>query len=303
MAKKNLKEMIKDAKKSGTIFYKFLLLIMIKMGFSNDELFPVQLRYKVYCKLRKKYAKFIKYNQCEDKKEINKTIWVMWLQGIDNAPLLVQRCYQSIIEKTKGWNVILVTKQNMNEYCNIPEYIIKKWEKNIISNTHMSDIIRNDILIKNGGLWIDSTVLLTDNIPDFITELDLFTFKHEYRYDKAVVFESWFIYSKKENPMLQETQKLLYKYWEKNNKLCEYFLFHLFFTLVAETYIKEWKCVPYFTDITPHNLYHEIFNKFSNNRYTQIKEQSFVHKLSYKLDIPEDITDTYYDKILKGDLD
>lgn len=36
----------------------------------------------------------------------------------------------------------------------------------------MSDIIRNDILIKNGGLWIDSTVLLTDNIPDFITELD-----------------------------------------------------------------------------------------------------------------------------------
>lgn len=79
----------------------------------------------------------------------------------------------------------------------------------------MSDIIRNDILIKNGGLWIDSTVLLTDNIPDFITELDFFTFKHEYRYDKAVVFESWFIYSKKENPMLQETQKLLYKYWEK----------------------------------------------------------------------------------------
>lgn len=43
--------------------------------------------------------------------------------------------------------------------------------KNIISNTHMSDIIRNDILIKNGGLWIDSTVLLTDNIPDLSLNL------------------------------------------------------------------------------------------------------------------------------------
>ena len=50
-----------------------------------------------------------------NKKE-NKTVWICWLQGMENAPKLVKKCYQSICNTFKEYNVIVITENNYKEY-------------------------------------------------------------------------------------------------------------------------------------------------------------------------------------------
>ncbi len=50
---------------------------------------------------------------------------------------------------------------------NIPNSIVSKWKSNVISDTHFSDIIRTELLIKYGGTWIDSTVYVNNKCEWF----------------------------------------------------------------------------------------------------------------------------------------
>jgi hypothetical protein len=38
---------------------------------------------------------------------------------------------------------------------------LEKYQKKIIDNTHFSDLLRLELLIKYGGTWIDASVLVT----------------------------------------------------------------------------------------------------------------------------------------------
>jgi len=173
--------------------------------------------------------------------------------------------------------------------------------RGIISNIHMSDIIRIELLINHGGVWVDSTCFFTDDIPSWIFKEQFFSFKSEGRYDRSIVFESWFIYSKPQNPLLLSTRKMLYEYWSSNNYLCDYFLLHIFFTIASEKHKKLWDNIPFYTDLTPHLLAMNLFKKYDNKKIMYIKKQSFVHKLNYK-NSSNEISGTFYEKIIKGEL-
>lgn len=45
-------------------------------------------------------------------------------------------------------------------------------EKGIITNTHFSDLLRIELLINHGGLWLDATTYLTGTLPNYISEND-----------------------------------------------------------------------------------------------------------------------------------
>lgn len=53
----------------------------------------------------------------------------------------------------------------MNNYIKIPDIIQDRVESKKISMAQYSDIIRMCLLAEYGGLWIDSTVLVTQLIP------------------------------------------------------------------------------------------------------------------------------------------
>lgn len=57
---------------------------------------------KVNQRLKRKYAAFINNLGIEDlPKESSKKVWVCWWQGMETAPALVQKCFESI-EKYLG---------------------------------------------------------------------------------------------------------------------------------------------------------------------------------------------------------
>ena len=97
----------------------------------------------------------------EKKSENNGNIWIFWWQGYDTAPLLVKKCIDSIIKNAGNHPVILITKENWKNYADIPDYIIEKVEKGIITLTHFSDILRMSLVSEHGGLWLDATIFVS----------------------------------------------------------------------------------------------------------------------------------------------
>ena len=170
-----------------------------------------------YYFIKNTFNKFINqlpyYNHSH--KYSNKIFWC-WFQGKEDIPKLYQTCLNSIKNNIKGYEIIIISEDNMNLYVHFPSYIIKKFKNNIISKTHLSDLLRLELLIKYGGTWIDASVLITKYNETFFNK-DLFFFQDFY--NKNIVGSSWFISSEKDSPILKTTLDLLYEYWRKNNIL------------------------------------------------------------------------------------
>ena len=264
------------------------------------------LAYREYCykKLKRKYRKLLKREDYTLEKKSD-YVWICWFQGMDNAPELVKSCYDSVKKYMKNKKIIIITEKNYKEYISFPEYIEKKYMKGIIPRAHFSDLLRLELLTKYGGIWVDATVYLTgspsilenDNVP-------LFVFKNitlNRRAGLAVVASSWLIMADKNEPILNLTKKLSYRYWQDNNMLINYNVFHILFTLATEVYNDEWFNVPTFSNIPPHILQFELLEKYNNRRYEEIKKMSNIHKLNHRIKT-DDKSSNYYHILNIGDV-
>lgn len=295
----SIKNKITNLIKSKTLFYELFAIVLGLLGFGNKYMCGINSMYKTYTVIKRKYKKYIgrenstKYN-CENMQD---TIWFCWLQGLDSAPELIKNCYDSINYHKSDMNLILITKDNFKEYTNLPNFIIEKWESGKIPPAHFSDLIRVNILLRFGGLWLDATTYLTGSIPDYITNSDFFVYQNGFFNKEMINLGSWLIYSKPNNILLNETQRLLYIYWEKNNRLKHYFLLHMFFRMVTDKYPEEWQKVPYYNQIDQHIFQQEFLKTYNDRRFNQIKNISPIHKLTHKFKKENIEPNSYYSKL------
>ena len=249
-------------------------------------------------------------------------IWQLWLQGEENAPPIVKKCLNSIKTNHPEMKNIVLNKDTIKQYLDIPKCIEKKYKQGIISNTHFSDYIRTCLLYKYGGIWIDSTVLLTDKIPENILKQNFFVFKNPLWYSSKIVpseelfkvflsmdrnaglfGSSWFIIAKKNNPILKLQKQLLENYWAKENKNIHYFFFHF---LLTKSLIKNPICKKIYEDMyslsnkEPHILQNALDLKYNENLFNEIKKLSFIHKLTYKKETIE--KNSFFDYLLNEDI-
>ncbi len=248
----------------------------------------IENQYRVYEKLFNKYKNLINEFENTEKQEGSNYVWICWFQGIEKAPDLIKACVNSIKRNMPNKNIVILTNENINDYVQLPDYIIEKYNKGIIPKVHFSDIIRIELLCKYGGLWLDSTVLCTSpNIPKYIFEIPLFVYKSFdlFRTDELpTVASSWLIAAKTNNPILLLTKELLFDYWKREDELLDYFMFHLFFAMATRKYKAEWDAIPAFNNHTPHTLMFELGKQYSVERWEQIKEMSVFHKLERHTD-------------------
>ena len=282
-----------------------------KLGLSRKSLEIVRLAVdnRIYCKLKKKYKGFIsEYQQKEDTKNILHEhvdiVWVCWFQGMEHAPKMVQYCFESLKSNLHDKRIILITEDNYKEYVQFPTYILEKYEKGCFSKTHLSDLLRLELLIKYGGTWIDATVWCSSPIyPDYLFDSDLFMFQNlKPGLDgQCTAVSSWFITSCSNNQMLMLERALLYEYWKENTKLVHYYLFHMFFQMVIEAYPDEWNKVVPFSNATPHILLLRLFEEYDETIANAVKEMTSFHKLTYKFEESDTtIKNTFY-QVLFGE--
>lgn len=297
--------------KAGVLPYMFAQVLLTGNSKTALELVRNGIQLKIKQKLWKRYINVLRVfdaNYSRDKYPMKKSnkVWVCWMQGMELAPDLVQRCYRSLKENLKDKEVVLLTEDNLDQYVKIPDFILDKLHKGIITRTHFSDILRVELLIQNGGTWIDATVFCSGgDIPKYMMEDEFFIFqKLKPGSDGSTInMSSWFMTAWSNQKFLLATRELLYAYWRKNNRLIDYFLLHLFMMLVKDYYSDEWKHIFPYPNSLPHVLLLRMFEPYNEDLWNNLKTICPFHKLSYKRSKEEFARKgTYYKSILENQI-
>lgn len=302
-------KLLKQYWKGGAFFTAVSQLLILGKSKTALEILRNSASLKIKQKLERKYEN--KIIQIEDKYEEQKRdkerdskrkVWVCWFQGIENAPEIVKKCYESLKENIIDREIILITGKNYKNYVTFPKEIQEKINKGIIKGAHLSDLLRLELLVNYGGTWIDATVFCSGrNIPKYMLDSDLFLFQclKPGKDGQSSIISNWFITSKSNHKLIFTVRELLYDYWKNNNEVCDYFIFHDFFQILIDRYPEEWEKVIPFSNSTEHILLLRLFEEYNEEVWNAIKSQTPFHKLTYKFS-EEDRkkVNTYYSKIL-----
>ena len=298
-------DLLKQYWRNGVLGSAFSQFILLGKSRTALEILRLVTTLKTKQHLAKKYGNVLKLFNAKWQENLphckRKTVWIFWWQGEEAMPPLVRKCYESVKENLKNWEIVLLSEKNYQQYADFPIYILEKLQ-NGITLTHFSDLLRLELLIKHGGLWLDATVLCTSsNIPLSILNSDLFMFRPQKpgADGKAITMSSWLMWASTNNRVLMATQAMLYKYWQKHDSLCDYFLLHHFISIIMDFYVEDAKLIPPFCNSVPHILQLHLFDQYDETYWHDLKQMTCFHKLSYKLEKEKmEKNGTYFDIII-----
>ena len=234
------------------------------------------------------------------------TIWILWLQGMEHAPRLVQKCYESVCRnKPDDFEVVLLTEENLNEYIQLPEFIWKKHREGKITTPHLSDLIRIELLCTYGGCWMDATVFCSGKIPEYMVSENMFLFKTSSMENVVLKMSNWWLAGGKSNRIFQATRKLLHLFWENEEEAHNYFIFHIAMSKIIDTDSASgalYRDIPYFNNGNPHVLMRKLDMEFDEREWEIIKDISVVHKLTHKQRYMQGDIYNYYQALLDDKL-
>lgn len=308
LKKENVRSQMSYIVKQGLAPYAAVLSPLLGFDKTGMEILRLSVDNKALKKLRRQYKKKLPaFKEAVDsgnkESSFNDTIWICWLQGIDKAPSLVKRCYKSIKDNFKDSKIVVLDETNINDYVELPSYIMEKYEKGIITKTHFSDILRLELLSQYGGTWIDGTVYCSgwDDKFSYMRKSPFFMFQvlKPGADGQSLKTSSWYISSYSHNKIIELARMLLLDYWKTSNKLVNYFLVHCFVQLAIEQYPEEWaKVIPVSNEI-PHILLLRINEKYDEELWNAVTGMTPFHKLTYKL-AKSKTNDDYLSHILRS---
>lgn len=201
-------------------------------------------------------------------------------------PLIVKACYKSILQHANGRKVILITMDNYKNYADIPHFIEDMVSCGKINHTKFSNILRNALLYQRGGIWIDATIYLTENLH--IEQLPFFSIKRNKSWDYINVSQArwttYFMAGVKGNPLNRFVYDGLISYYKQKDIILDYFLFDYIICLGYENIppIKQMIDNVPLRNIDPLWLYKHINLDRKSDNICDILQVTHIHKLTYK---------------------
>lgn len=300
-------KLIKEWWRAGVLGYAVGQLLLTGKSKKGLEILRLGVKMKIYNKLNKQYKPVLQrfdkaYSPVNLVQQKSNKVWVFWLQGMENAPALVKKCYQSLHDNLKDREIILITQDNMKDYVQFPSYIEEKVKSGVITITHLSDLLRIELLCKYGGTWVDATVLCTGgNIPNYMMDSDLFCFQNLRPGDNgsAINVSSWFMTACSNNKILLGIREMFFEYWKTHDYLIDYFLYHNLIMVAANYYKEDWAKIVQFPNSFPHVLLLMLFDEFNQEKWDAVTSVCPFHKLAYKRSAEEMAKpNTYYQYIM-----
>ena len=212
-------------------------------------------------------------------------IWQYWHQGIENAPLLIQKCVESVKNNHPDCDVRVLSFDTINDYVTIPQRYYDLLEQKKIPIAIFSDILRLYLLTTYGGTWVDATLYLTDRIPQEIFDSEFFVLQKDPKTDAfGDRMSCYFIRADKNSYFAHLTRNTLEKYWEENDYLIHYFIFEHVVSMLSEAtpeLQKLWNKMYYMNTDKLGLLRKKLYCDFNKEKYNEIKAQIFLHKLYF----------------------
>lgn len=181
------KTIVKDFRNDIRYSWKMALLrlnVSIKYHFSNDETKKRKARQRLDEEVLNQYRKRVSYTIGKWRDKDNRgeydeksPIWMLWWQGYDNAPEMVKRCVELCQKNAGSHPVILLGKDNIGNYLDVPERMIEIANKKRMTLSTLADYIRVALISVYGGLWIDVTTYVSRDIPEKYFQMPFFSCK------------------------------------------------------------------------------------------------------------------------------
>ena len=263
-----------------------------------------------YSALIKKYSRaVINAETCPPVEDYQ--IYFCWLQGEENLPPIVRCCYNSLKQNAGHYKIVFVDEKNFSDYVDIAPHIMDKFRAGKISQAHFSDILRVNLLERYGGLWLDSTILVTEPLENHKDLLDRYFFTQRFHKEKSIrnKFSVHISFGRLagfalgtsviHNPLFVFVKELLNDYWLNFDKLIDYLLVDFAILLAYENIPAVTKI---FDDLPINNeeiyfIQNHLNAPYAAYPFDKVLGDTFLHKLSWK--IPLDMTrdDTVFREI------
>lgn len=138
-----------------------------------------------------------------------KVIWSAWFQGVENRPPLVNLCFERWTKLNPSYQLRVVDFSET-------QHVLSKFQIDCstISPAALSDILRLHLLLNEGGIWTDASVLPVLPLNEWLTldsDHPFFAFE---RPAPDRVISSWFLAAKPNSRLLEAWWGLTFDYWQ-----------------------------------------------------------------------------------------
>jgi len=147
---------------------------------------------------------------------VPKTIWLMWLQGLDHAPHVVKECYSSWQTRNPGWRVVFLDETNVGQYVDLEAILAKQSH---LEKPALSDIIRVKLLAEYGGVWVDATCFCQVPLDDWLNGCTTSGFFAFAKPDRSRPIDAWFMAASRGSYLAQKLAEATEAYWLENPQL------------------------------------------------------------------------------------
>ena len=144
-----------------------------------------------------------------------KNIFLLWLQGWDNAKWLNKQVAESWKINNPDWTIHYIDFENLKDYVSDIDYIYDTTKD--ISPQAKSDIIRLSLLKNHGGIWADATLMCMQPLDHWVFEAVEPSGFWMYRGNGYGLIASWFIVSQQYNYVINKWKEECDIFWNNND--------------------------------------------------------------------------------------
>lgn len=272
---------------------------------------------QIFYSMQEKYSALIKkYSQavinektCPPVKDYQ--IYFCWLQGEENLPPIVRCCYNSLKQNAGRYKIVFIDEKNFSNYVDIAPHIIDKFRAGKISRTHLSDILRINLLERHGGLWLDATILVTEPLENHKELLERYYFSQKFfhecdirnPYSQFISYGRWTTGIQGttilRNPLFAFGKELFNICLRDFDSFIDYYLIDFIIALAYENIPvvkKEIDDVP-INHINIYTAEEHLNEPYANYPFDKILKGTFLHRLSYKRQLDMTKPDTVFREI------
>ncbi len=208
-------------------------------------------------------------------------VFVYWDKP-ETMPAIVQACRSSLRRFVDGgFELIELDESNIDAFVSIADSVREQLSDN---PAHFSDYLRSRLLQDHGGLWLDSTCLLTQPLSSVVAPLhdqDAFLFTYS-----GSRVGSWFFWSRPDAYVVNAVTEVEVLWWETRGRLTNYFMWHDIVEMLYWTdpqYKQAWESMRKHHPRAALALLRDLEKPFDAERYSLALEGSGIHKLTHKL--------------------
>lgn len=209
-------------------------------------------------------------------------VFTYWAQGLDQAPPIVRENFDRM-QRAFGQRLVILTDETRDDWVPRPRF--EAHRPRMVPREH-SDVLRMDLLRTYGGLWLDSTCLVTE---PFDVPQGFFAFPKEgKRAEGTARLSVWALASEPGGYLASLFAEALHAYWSTYDEALDYYFIHHIFEvlcLLDPTFNETWQRaadVGRAWTIQPRSLYRVMGDEYDPDRAASILRSSPVHKLNHK---------------------